>query len=347
MSAGSASLRRVALEDERWLAHVAARPDATPFHHPDWAAVVRDTYGFPVFALAFVTEAGEIAGGLPVAEVRDPLRRRRWVSLPFTDHCPPLLPDGLERRDLEDLLDDARREAGLRSFELRDEIAAGAEHARPAGVRHVLALDRQGAGALASVKPSVRRNVRAATRNGIRIVRADERRDVAETFYRLQGITRRRLGVPVQPRRYFESLWRNVVATKLGFLLLALVDDRPIAGAIFLEWNGTTVYKHGASDHAFWSLRPNDLLFWTAIESSLEQGRRAFDFGKSAFEDEGLRRYKSGWGASELPLAYTTLSDERAQVSASRVAGIAAPVIRHAPVWFARWLGTAFYRYAA
>ena len=337
-------LRRIALEDERWLAHVSARSEATPFHHPRWAAAIRDAYRFPVSVLAFTAPDGRLVGGLPIAEVAAPLRGRRWVSLPFTDHCPPLLPGGLASGGLQAHLERARREAGIRGVEVRDAVA---EPSVPAGVRHVLPLGDDGAAAFAALRPSVRRNVRAAGRNGVRIERGRSRSDVVETFYRLQSITRRRLGVPVQPRRYFESLWENVVATGLGFLLLAHAEGRPIAGAIFLEWNGTIVYKHGASDHSAWSLRPNDLLFWTAIEQGVERRRRAFDFGRSALADEGLRRYKSGWGANEVALAYTTFSDDRSAPSDSRVAGFAAPVIRRAPVWFARWLGTAFYRYAA
>ena len=199
----------------------------------------------------------------------------------------------------------------------------------------------------------MRRNIRAALKNGVRVEERARRCDTTETFYRLQGITRRRQGVPVQPRRYFDALWRNVIATKLGFLLVALVGDHPIAGAIFLEWNGTVVYKYGASDHSYWSLRPNDLIFWTAIQASLEKGHSTLDFGRSAFRDEGLKRYKSSWGAHELELAYTTFADRETSssgaghASADRAAQLIAPVIRRSPVWFARWLGTAFYKYAA
>ena len=338
---------RLAPEDHRWLAFLARRDDATAVHHPAWSAVLHEAYGFPVSVVAFVGSDGEFAGGVPVADVAIPLRGRRWVSLPFTDHCPPLLPEGSDRRDVLAALDELRRAEGISSLELRDDVAVDRDLTTNAGVRHTLTLDPESDRYFTSLKSSVRRNIRAGMKNGVRIERCGKRRDVTETFYRLQSITRRRLGVPVQPRRYFDALWRNIVATDLGFLLLAFVRDRPIAGAIFFEWKSKIIYKHGASDHSFWSVRPNDLLFWRAIEASAEKGVKAFDFGRSAYEDAGLRRFKSGWGANEAELVYTRIAAASATASVPRASRLIAPLIRRAPVAFARLLGTAFYRYAA
>jgi CelD/BcsL family acetyltransferase involved in cellulose biosynthesis len=342
-------LRRLVCEDQRWIAFLSAREDASPFHHPAWLAVLRESYGFPTSVIAFTSEDERVMGGLPVAEVSKPFGARRWVSLPFTDYCPPLLAPGVELRAVLSELEALRQTEGMRSLELRGGQAhpGQTDGLIPAGVRHVLALDNEPSKMFASFKSSTRRNVRAALAKGVRVERRDGKADLTETFYRLQSLTRRRLGVPVQPRRYFESLWRNLIATKLGFLLLAFVEERPVAGAIFLEWNGVTVYKHGASDHAYWPLRPNDLLFSRAIDASAARGVRFFDFGRSAWEDEGLRRFKRGWGASEYELVYTMLAPEPARSGAPRASRLLAPVIRRGPIWLTRWLGRAFYRYAA
>jgi CelD/BcsL family acetyltransferase involved in cellulose biosynthesis len=340
-------LRRISPEDDGWFDLLSRREDAGPLHHPSWLSVLRESYGFSVCVIACVSEEGVVSGGLPLADVAFPLRGRRWISLPFTDYCPPLLPARAELPDLAAGLDSLRRAANVRSLELRDELGNQRRTSFPAGVRHVLLLDQEPSAIFASLKSSTRRNIRAALRNGVRVVRREGQSDVTETFYRLQSVTRRRLGVPVQPRKYFEALWRNMIARKLGFLLLAYFQDRPIAGAIFLEWKTTVVYKHGASDHSFWSLRPNDLLFWKAIESSAGRGAHIMDFGRSAFEDQGLRRFKNGWGACEHDLVYTMIPPRAAAGRASRAPQLLAPAIRRGPIWFTRVLGTAFYRYAA
>jgi hypothetical protein len=63
--------------------------------------------------------------------------------------------------------------------------------------------------------------------------------------------------VPVQPRRFFELLWRLVLEPGLGFLLLAHAGARPVAGAVFLRGSRCLTYKYGASDASAWPLRPN------------------------------------------------------------------------------------------
>ena len=86
---------------------------------------------------------------------------------------------------------------------------------------------------------------------------------------------------PVQPRRFFKLLWERIIAPGWGFLLLACKDDVPISGAIFLSWNGVLMDKYTAADQAYLSLRPNNLLVWTAMRWGCEHGYQTFDFGKT------------------------------------------------------------------
>ena len=79
------------LTDPRWGKFVAGHPLATPFHHPGWASLVANCYNFRAFAVATTNATGEIRAGLPVIEVRHLRGEPRWVSLPFTDYCPPLV----------------------------------------------------------------------------------------------------------------------------------------------------------------------------------------------------------------------------------------------------------------
>jgi hypothetical protein len=79
------------LDVPRWHSFVGSRRDAFSFHHLAWAALVADCYGYRAFAFTLQASDGDIVAGAPVIEVTDPLRRRRWISLPFTDECPLLL----------------------------------------------------------------------------------------------------------------------------------------------------------------------------------------------------------------------------------------------------------------
>ena len=130
-------------------------------------------------------------------------------------------------------------------------------------------------------------------------------------------------------------------------MLLVYWGELPIAGAVFLTSGRTVVYKYGASEPAFWHLRPNHLIFWDAIRWSCENGFAAFDFGRSDFENQGLRNFKSGWGAVERPLVYTTVGGKLPRVERLRRASLLPLLIRKSPLWLCRAIGEATYRHAA
>jgi len=154
--------------------------------------------------------------------------------------------------------------------------------------------------------------------------------------------------VPVQPRRFFELLWSELAGSGSAFILLADAGGREaVAGALFLTGLGTTIYKFGASELDSLPLRPNHLIFWTAIQEACARGDDRFDFGRSDLDNPGLRAFKSGWGADERPLRYSTLAPgagEGAGGLASRALSVA---IRRGPPWVCRRTGEALYRYAA
>jgi CelD/BcsL family acetyltransferase involved in cellulose biosynthesis len=329
--------------DPRWAAFVAARPEALPYHHPSWIATLAGCYGFRAFVLAVADPSGRIVAGLPVMEVaRRPGGRARWVALPFTDRCPPLAVDDRAERGLAEALRAAADAAGVARVEVRAPLARLAPET--VAVEHVLDL-APGAEALArGFSSAARRGVRKARREGVEIRTATTEAELTEVYYGLHLRTRRRLGVPVQPRRFFRLLWRQVLEPGHGRLLLACADGVPIAGAVFLEAGRTVVYKYGASDAAAWSRRPNNLLFAEAIAAAAERGFAAFDFGRSDLADEGLRAFKAGWGAPERPLVYAGADAATAPGTAARAM---ARVIRRSPPVVCRGLGEALYRYAA
>jgi CelD/BcsL family acetyltransferase involved in cellulose biosynthesis len=340
---------RLDISDGRWREFVARHPAATPFHHPAWAALVARTYGFEAFALAQTDAHGRIVAGLPMIEVRPPVGPRRWVSLPFTDHCPPLaLEDGLGPPLVEELCV-ASRQARVSRLEIHAELEGDGACASPVAVTHQLQLDPDPAVVhRSSLRPSVRKWVARAERDGVAVRREESRPALVDTFYGLHLHTRHRLGVPVQPRRYFELLWEEIVQPGIGFLLLAYAGTTPIAGAVYLAWNGTVTYKYGASASEHWQLHPNHLLMWTAIRWACEHDYRMFDFGRSDLVSGGLRQFKSSWGAKETPLIYTVVGGQAPQPpGVSRLRDAMSTVVRRSPPWVCRAVGELLYRYAA
>jgi CelD/BcsL family acetyltransferase involved in cellulose biosynthesis len=347
----SAAASKLSLHDPRWLSFVEQHPQALVFHQPAWADMIGSTYGYERFALCVLGADEQVAGGLPVIETRGLNRRRRWVSLPFSDLCPPLLSERLEAEDFTRALEQARLDARVRSLQVRAPLAGAERYQGSAAVIHTTALERD-ADALFQTfhRSQVQRNLRRAEREQLVVRVGSDETDLTRSFYGLHVQTRQRLGMPVQPRRFFSAIWEQLLEQGHGWLLLAEADSQPVAAAVFLTspGNQTVTYKYGASDSAFWSKRPNHLLFAHAIRLACEQGYRDFDWGRSDLSDSGLREFKSGWAGVEEPLVYTTLVDgEPAAEGSGRALGAARSVLSWSPAWVCRASGELFYRYAA
>ena len=324
-------------------------PAATAFHHPAWIAAVSETYGYPAFVLGWRTSASRLAGGLPVVQVSNPLGGRKLVSLPFTDHCPPVFEDGMVPPDFVDAVLRWRTDRGGPRLEVRAPLGAAAVQrgAQPlvVGTRQVVALDPDSDALFRRLhRNRIQKRVRRARELGVDVT-LSRSRDELETFYRLHCETRRRQGVPVQPHRFIERLWERLVEPGLGFVLTARLGELAVATALFLVWNRGLIYKYGASDSSRWNLGANFLVHWTAIEWGCGNGCRTYDLGRTDAGHESLRAFKAAWGGDELPLVYTHIGRQ-----ASRLGGTPsslAGVIRHSPTVVCRALGELLYRYAA
>jgi CelD/BcsL family acetyltransferase involved in cellulose biosynthesis len=334
----------VSIAEPAWRDFALSHPSALPYHHPAWTDTIVDTYGFDPFAFVVRSSGSEVVGGVPFVTLGGGLRRKRWVALPFTDACPPLTTPELSKEELGALVADAGERAGVNAIEVRGALdLPGAQIER--GVVHQLALSDPDE-LFSGFESQVRRNIRKADRSGLTLRVAEREEDLTDVYFALHADTRRRLGVPTQPRRFFAAVWRRMLAAGLGFAFLVYHEQEPIAGAVFLEWNGVVVYKFGASDARHWALRPNNLIFWEAIKRAHGQGARVLDFGRSDLEDEGLRAFKRSWGAVEEPLFYTMLG-RPAESSSGSAERLLKPLLRRSPVWVGRGLGELFYRFGA
>jgi CelD/BcsL family acetyltransferase involved in cellulose biosynthesis len=330
-----------------WTGFVARRPDATCFHQPAWASLIATCYRFRAFVVVHRDAAGGVVAGLPLVEVRRAGGPRRWICLPFTDECGPLAAaEGAVGALLREA-DDLRRRTGVADLLIRDGVPVPEFSARAVAVTHRLALRQPAEGGAPKPRSSVRRAIAAAERAGVRVRIGDRRSDLLDEYYRLHILTRRRQGVPVQPRRYFELLWTAMIEPGQGVVALAEQGGSVIAGAVFLTGGETVTYKYGASDERFWPVRPNHAVMSRAIAWAAGQGFTWFDLGRSDLDNPGLIRFKETWGATAVPLTYTSAEGDVDYGGSQRARALLAVVIRRSPPAACRAIGTMLYRFAA
>ena len=291
------------LNDPKWDRLAATHPERNFFHSSAWARVLSQTYGHQPFYL-HLSQRSKLVALLPLMEVRSCLTGRRGVSLPFTDFCGPLVFGEMDAGRMWSEVSDFARERKWKYLELRGQGTAP-KSASPSVTfrRHTLDLRDGPEELLAGTTGAVRRAIRKAGANGLR-VQIKRGRDAMVEFYRLHCQTRRRHGIPPQPLSFFLNIHREVIEAGLGFVVVAELESRPVAAAVFFHLEKNAIYKFGASDETRQELRGNNLVMWEGIRFLAENGFESLDFGRTSLGNEGLRRFKLGWGTTEETIEY-------------------------------------------
>ena len=327
---------------------LAQHPDASFFHSTKWAAVLEGAYGFAPSYLV-VSEAGRLRSLLPLMEVNSWLTGRRGISLPFTDDCEPL------REDEE-------------SFKVLFQSAMGLSRARqwkyvefrgghklfgdvPASLSfhgHELDLDGDEEQLFGRVDSGVRRAIRKAEKTGV-TVEVSDTLEAVRIFYSLLCQTRKKHGLPPQPFHFFRNIHEHILSNKLGRVIIGRFEGRPIAAAVYFGFGRRAIYKYGASDETFQHLRGNNLVMWEAIKWHARNGFKCLHLGRTSLANDGLRRYKLGWGAAEQPIQYVKydLRRDRFVTDDDESSGWHNRLFKILPVFLSRLIGAGLYRHWA
>jgi CelD/BcsL family acetyltransferase involved in cellulose biosynthesis len=291
------------IEHPNWDHLLLTNDQTTFFHTASWARVLRDVYGYKPLYLT-ITQNGGLAGLMPVMEIKSLLTGKRGVSLPFTDMCEPVAKDEETFAALFKEAAAVGRRSGWKHLELR----GGRSYLphEPASVEylvHTLELNADASKVDAKLKPTIRRNIRKAQKEGV-TVKLERSQEAMDSYYRLHCVARRRHGLPPQPWSFFRKIYDHIVAAGKGFVALAEYQNQWIAGAVYVLFRDQAIYKYGASDRNSQHLRPNDIVMWEAIRWCCHNAVRTFNFGRTELENEGLLQFKRGWRGVENKLTY-------------------------------------------
>ncbi|MBU6411568.1 MAG: GNAT family N-acetyltransferase, partial [Verrucomicrobia bacterium] len=291
------------LDFPNWDALIQAHPGFSIFHSAAWAKVLSATYGFvPAYLLS--RGGGSAPALLPLMETQSWLRGLRGISLPFTDDCPPLYSSPAAGRELVENAFALGRERRWKFVEIRGghELIPGA----PASLSfygHRISLEGGEASLFDRLDGSVRRAIRKAEKSGV-TVSVSEGLEAVKTFYQLQCKTRKKHGLPPQPFRFFKNIWEHLLSNHMGVVVVAGFNGRPVAASVYFKAGRQSVYKYGASDEAFQHWRGANLVMWTAMKHLAAAGATTLNLGRTSLANEGLRRFKLGWGAREFVINY-------------------------------------------
>jgi hypothetical protein len=355
--------------DPRWDSFAQITPGATPFHLSGWLAALEVESGQPSIALAYEQADGNLAGILPLQRTRGvPFGlgaaglRARLSSLPRTPIAGPvatsetasreLLRAALQRATASHLqlqlkLESARLDGQLPGLEATPwrESYVKALPADPDDLRFGSSRNHA----------RIRWAVAKARREGLTVREASTEGDLRDWFRLYLDVNRWR-GLPSRPYRLFETAWKRLRRSGSVRLLLVEHEQRKgralVAGALLLMAGGTVHYAFSGRRRDALSMRPNDLLQWTAMRTAAADGYRWYDFGEVEEGNQGLAAFKGKWDTEahrlvryhlpplpEQEAGYGELDADRAWRQLALVAW------RHVPLGLTALVGDGVYRF--
>ncbi len=297
------------LSDSRWAGFLDQHPDASIFHTPGWLEALQRTYGYLPVVLTTSAPGEQLRNGMVLCRIKSWITGARIVSLPFSDHCQPLVDSSETLKALMSSLNNNFEREDWKYIEVRplvwpESVSEGQICYTKSEQFYVHRLDLQTD--LDMIvrgfhRSCIQRKIQRAKRE--RLVYEEGRSaSILRKFYYLMLRTRRRHQLPPQPITWFQNL-----ISSLGDRLTIRVvskDEQPIASIVTLAHKSTVVYKYGGSDERFHNQGGMPYLFWRAIEEAKSKGAKSFDFGRSALDNPGLIAFKDNWGATRTKLTY-------------------------------------------
>lgn len=298
-------------------------------------------------------EEKNIRSALPLFLVKSRILKKRIVSIPFASVCDIIVST---KEDYHALIKQAiklSKETDSAYVELRTLQSALPESneltcSLPCYKHHFLNL-KLGIAQLRKGfhRTCIKQRINRAYKSKLDLKVGKDTSDLEE-FYRMHVLSRKRLGLPSQPYRFFHAIWDFLHPLGYVRLLLAQKSGMPIGGLLLFLFNNRVSAEFSVSDNRYSNLSPNHMLLWEAIQFACNEGYEIFDFGRTHYRNVGLLAFKQRWGTETADCVYLYYP-EAARLSNfkknedSWQYRLASRVCKMTPVFMQRAIGNFFY----
>lgn len=284
--------------DAAWDALVAAHPYGSLYHTAAWGRLIEQLFGHESeYWCAF--DADRLVGLLPLTRLKSRLFGDYIVSLPYVNYGGALGESADIEEQLMQAAADAAADAGPSHIEFRDVVSRdGRWQARTDKVVMELALPDDAEALWKAVGSKVRAQVRRPQKEeGVEVVVGGG--ELLGEFYAVFSRNMRDLGTPVYSPKLFERIAE--MFPEQVRVVVVRYRGRPAAAGFLLHYRDRMEIPWASSLQEFNRIGVNMLMYWRALELSIEAGCRVFDFGRSS-ADSGTYRFKKQWGAKPRQL---------------------------------------------
>lgn len=292
---------------KEWDAFINKQKNSSVFHLWGWREVI-SIYNNERYNL-MVKDGKNIVGVLPLIFIKSLIFGKKIISMPFCEYGGPLI-NRKEKEALRLILKQAKKiakEKNVEYIEFRGvpkEIVKDIEKEgfNPLGKNFTFTLDlTDGIEKIWNnlEKGRVRTGVRKAEREGVVLCEVKKEKEM-ESYYKIWLNTQKRHGTPTHSIKLFKTMFREFHPKNMR-VFLAKYEGKDIGGIILFPQGGKVLYWSSVVLSKYRRLDSQTFLVWKAIEWSVKNGYKIFDFGRTR-KDTSIYFYKKAFNAKEEPL---------------------------------------------
>lgn len=286
----------------KWDDYVYGSPRGTFCHLTGWGRVIHRTFEHtPVYLYA--QENGKILGVLPLFLIKSALFGKMLISNAFAVYGGAVADSvALETALMERAVEYGQRAGAdfveFRSIECKTQSLQLTKSDLYVTFRQRLPEPPERSFAL--MPRESRRLVRRAREAGLW---AEFNLDRTDEFYDVYAQNMRHLGTPVFPKALFRNFLQEF-PTSTGIVTVWLGTE--ILAAVFVFYFRDTVMPYYGGSIAKYNsnkIAPNNFMYWSLMEDSIDKGFKWFDFGRSKM-NTGSYHFKRHFGFEPQQLDY-------------------------------------------
>jgi len=287
----------------KWEGFLSSRSDSTIYHTPEWSRFLIRTFDYEPFHIFAEDDVGDIKGFLPLFKTPTVKLRKELCSVPFAHRAGYVGDPSFINEVLDAAIEVANKTTGGRLC-IKDRVDDRSLNVRCDFCTHILDLSNSPEDTWIKLdRGSARWAVNKARKMGVSVRESREPEDI-DAFYHLNCLTKKELGVPCHPYRFFKNLMDQL--PKNTKLYLSEFKGEAIGAGLMEYYGDKVIYGYGAANPSSLQMHPYDSFLWKSIEDACHSGYHTFDFGRTSKENTGLMNYKSKWGTKKLDLCYTS-----------------------------------------
>jgi len=320
-----------------WDKYVLNHPDSTFYHTIGWRNVIVKTYKHKQIYLVAL-EKDEIVGILPLFLMKSHLFGNKLVSLPFGAYggvCSQniQIENSLINKAIEITLEKKAKYLELRNLSYNSSDKLVTQNIYKTSI---LKLYENVDEMFENLKKDKKRAIFKSHKRNLDW----EWNNKAENFYHLYSKNMNNLGSPAHSMIFFKNILKEFPNNSM--IQVVKKGDDIIYSAFYFSNKDTIINCWSSTLNKYRKYYPTDYGIWNAIQYSIKNGYKFYDFGRS-LEGSSNLEFKRRWGVEHVELKYqyflNKIDKPPNQSSTNPKRQIFAKYWKKAPSWSTNILG--------